>query len=375
MNGRKPAHVVHVIAGLGLGGAERSLINLVNHDRPDRPRQSVINLLGGESFEATIQQKAAALHTIGMERPHQVLSGIRRLTRLLRELQPDAIQSWMYNADLMTYWAWRRARLRGTRLYWGVRCSDMDLSQYSRRLRWTVTACAKRSGNVTGIVANSHAGKSVHQHLGYRSPLFEVIENGIDINTFRLMPESRQQRRDEFGVTAERPMALHVARVDPMKDHALLQAVARQRPDIDFVAIGTGTAGLDGPANLKGVGPRSDLPQCYAAADVAILTSAYGEGFPNVLGEAMACGLPVVTTDVGDAAHIVGDTGRIVPPRDAAAFSAALDDVLTDPARLADPRSRIVQRFTLDRAVARFDALHATGAVPKETHAPTMASA
>jgi len=352
-------HVVHVIAGLGLGGAERMLVNLVGYERPEKPRQTVVNLLPDGEFRTIIQEKGVALRSLGLSRPTQAVSGAWRLARLFRELEPSAIQSWMYNADLMSYWAWQWSGLKRTvPLYWGVRCSDMDLARYPRRLRLTVQACARRSGRVSGIVVNSRAGVSAHRDLGYDTRRVTVIENGIDLRVFRPDPAAGQAARRALDIAPDATIVLHVARVDPMKDHALMLKVAAARPDLTFLAVGTGTQALTGPPNVRGLGPRQDMPALYNAADIAILTSAFGEGFPNVLGEAMACGTPVVTTEVGDAAVLVDNTGQAVPTGDDRAFVTALDTLLKTLDTLPNPRRRIEEHYSLHRAVDRFDRLH-----------------
>jgi len=366
MSGADP-HVVHVIAGLGLGGAERMLANLVSAPRPQAPRQTVINLLGDGALDQAIRDAGVSLHVLNIRRPADAPLGVRRLARLLRELSPDVIQSWMYNADLLAYWGWRHSGLRQrSRLYWGIRCSDMNQQHYGRRLRWTVRAAARRSHLPTGIVANSHAGAAVHEALGYSAEHMMVIENGIDIQRFKPDTAARAQRRQDWGLGDSDPVILHVARVDPMKDHALLLKAAQARPDLHFVAAGLGTEHLDGPPNLRGLGAQADVGGLYAAADLFLSTSAYGEGFPNVVGEAMASGLCTVATDVGDTARIVGDAGEICRPGDLPALLTAIDRQIATPADPDVPRGRISRLFSLDRAVARFDSLHRTGTLPDQ---------
>lgn len=367
MSGAAP-HVVHVIAGLGLGGAERMLANLVSAAGPDRPRQTVVNLLGDGAFGSAIANAGVPLHALNIRRPTDAPLGVRRLARLLRELSPDVIQSWMYNGDLLAYWGWRFSGLRHrSRLYWGIRCSDMDQQKYSRRMRWTVQAGARRSHLPTGIVANSHAGAAVHKALGYQPQRMMVIENGIDIQKFKPDAAARSQRRRDWGVGDSDVVVLHVARVDPMKDHGLLLRAAQARPDLHFVAAGLGTDRLDGPPNMRGLGAQAEIASLYAAADLFLSTSAYGEGFPNVVGEAMATGLRTVATDVGDTARIIGDTGDITAPGDLPGLLTALDrQVAAMPADAPAPRDRITRLYSLERAVRRFDTLHRTGALPAQ---------
>jgi glycosyltransferase involved in cell wall biosynthesis len=156
-----------------------------------------------------------------------------------------------------------------------------------------------------------------------------------------------------------------------MKDHATLAALAALRPEIVFLAAGKGTDTLAGPANLRRLGVRRDMPALFAAADIALSTSAFGEGFPNVLAEGMAAGIPAVATDIGDARLILGNTGRAVRPRDPRALAEALApfaalSVEERRARGDAARRRIEERFSLARCVAAFDALHLAGTLPPE---------
>lgn len=372
--------VMHVIAGLGAGGAETQLVNLATANREGAPEVQIVNLLpdsGGAN--------AAQLATAGVETVHLGLTGFltlgrtqRRLARLIRRHQPHVIQSWMYYADLLGLSALHASGRRPeTRLYWGVRCSDMDLRRYGRGLRRAVRWGARRSPAPDGVVVNAEAGRAAHEALGYRPRAWHLVENGIDTDRFHCRQGDGADLRKALGLTTGRPVVLHVARVDPMKDHETLIAVAKQCPDIQFVAVGRGTRDLSGPCNLRGIGRHDEIGNLsgaagmaalYGCADIIVSTSAFGEGFSNTLAEGMACGLYPVATDVGDARRILGETGRVVPPRDDAALAAALREALAWPLdRLREKgraaRDRIVDHFSVGPMVEKFDRLHRTGSL------------
>jgi glycosyltransferase involved in cell wall biosynthesis len=156
-----------------------------------------------------------------------------------------------------------------------------------------------------------------------------------------------------------------------MKAHSDILKVARRRPNITFLLAGEGTETLALPNNVRGLGSRKDMPNLYAAADIAISTSIFGEGFSNVIAEAMACGLPVVATNVGDAFRIVRFNGYVISPGDISAIIAGLDQLFLLPesrrhAMGARARERVVQEFSLDRAVSCFDELLLHGTPPAE---------
>ncbi|MCW5772538.1 MAG: glycosyltransferase, partial [Rhodospirillaceae bacterium] len=263
--------MLHVIAGLGVGGAERMLAALVAAPRADRPRQTVVSLIADGALAPEIRSAGVTVEEIGIAGIAGVPRAVAALARLIRDTKPDVVQTWMYYADLIGLWALERSGRRGaTRLYWGVRCSDMDRSRYGFALRWTIGACARRAGRTDAVIANSFAGRAVHHGLGYAPPAFAVIPNGIDTQRFRPDPVARRQVRAALGLADADFVVLHAARVDPMKDHATLLALAQLVPEAQFLAAGTGTEALSGPANFRGLGVRGDLPALYAAADVVL---------------------------------------------------------------------------------------------------------
>ncbi|MEW6451040.1 MAG: glycosyltransferase [Pseudomonadota bacterium] len=364
--------VIHIIPTLRVGGAENMLATLVTAARSEPIAPLVINLGNGGELSDVIRKAGVPLYELGMQRASDLPFTLMRLTRLIRKLKPAAIQSWLYYADLIALWALQLSGRRPlTRLYWGVRCSDMDQSRYGTLLRWSIATCARLSNGPDAVVANSFAGRTIHRKIGYHPRAFPIIPNGIDTERFRPDDNARASMRRELGIEDRTPIVLHVARVDPMKDHDSLVAVAAAMPEVRFVLVGHRTQALAVPGNVTALGVRRDTPALYAAADFLLTTSAFGEGFPTVIGEAMASGVPVVATDVGDARCIVDETGLIVPPRNPVAIASALRTLLAETATLhrarADAcRTRIENHYSLSRAVAAFDALHLHGILPGE---------
>lgn len=362
--------MLHVIPGLDVGGAERQLAAHVSADRAGAPRQMVVSMMSGGRFADRVREAGVPLVELGVKSVAGVAPAVLRIARLIRRERPVAVQSWLYYGDLVATYALRMARLRAaTRLYWGVRCSDMALNDYGRVLRWAVRNCAKLSNQPDAVIANARAGVAEHTRLGYHPRAFGVIENGID--TVRFCPDAaaRRQYRAELGVDENTPVVLHVARIDPMKDHETLVAIASRLPEVRFFAIGKETETLSGPPNLTGLGVRGDMPGLYSAGDMVLSTSAYGEGFPNVIAEGMACGLLPVATNVGDSGLVVGETGIIVPARDRNALTRAIETLFAEPReaqqnRRAAARERIAGRYSLLRSVDAFDRLHLTGELP-----------
>jgi glycosyltransferase involved in cell wall biosynthesis len=296
------------------------------------------------------------------------------LVGALRSHRPDIVQGWMYHGDFV---AWLALALSGqrarTRLVWSIRCSDLDLRQYSWRLRLIVKACAILSGRPDVVTANSEAGLRSHRALGYRPRRSEILPNGIDTVTFKPDADARASARRELGIAEGAILLAHVARVDPMKDHPGFLAAMAMLPDIQALVVGLGTDQLTPAPNLHLLGRRPDVARLFAAADFVVSSSAFGEGFSNVLAEGMACGLPAIATDVGGAPLIVGDTGFIVPPRNPGALATAIRGLAAEPLELRQQRSararaRITSHFSIAQGQQRFAELYASLVATKDQH-------
>lgn len=356
--------LLHVISNLGVGGAERMLTQLTTAPGGWAEETVVVSLLPG-GFHADILRRAGVrVVELNFRTPVGVLRGIRALAHEIRDFRPAVVQGWMYHGDLLALIGLALSgRRRQTALIWSIRCSDMDLSRYSFGLRAVIRACAALSRRPDLVTANSAAGMRAHEALGYRPQRTEIVPNGVDVARYAPDPQARALVRKELGIPSDAVVVAHVARVDPMKDHKGFLAAMKVMPHVHALLIGRGTESLPDAANLSRLGVRSDVPHLLAAADAVVSSSAFGEGFSNALTEGMACALPAITTDVGDARDIVGDAGFVVPARAPEALAAAIRGYAAKPADERASlgqraRARIVENFTLERAVARFGAAY-----------------
>lgn len=361
---RRPL-VLHVIPGLGRGGAEGALAALLTAPRANPYPQAVVDLMARGAYTPAIRAASVPVYELGLN----LINGpvvVVRLALLIRTLAPEIIQSWLYYGDLIVTLAlYLSGRRRQTRLYWGIRASDIS-RRFNWRSRLIVALCVRLSSLADAAIANSHAGCRDHRRIGYRSPVFVVIPNGIDTGRFKPDRATRARMRAELGIDESAAFIIHVGRVSEMKDHATFFAVAKALPNLSFAVIGRGTESLEMPANVMRLGLRDDMPAIYAAADYLISTSLFGEGFPNVVAEAMACGVPVIATDVGDVRDIIGDTGVVVPPSSPSAIVEGLLQLISEESNRRQERARlcrerIMTRFPIERMVARFDALYSSG--------------
>jgi len=303
------------------------------------------------------------------------VSGLIRLTKWLRDISPSVVQTWMYHADLIGGLAATAGR--GIPVIWGIRNSTLD-RQTKRSTVLTVKACARLSRWIpTRIICCSEVARKVHEALGYRSDRIVVIPNGFDLDLFKPAPEARASLRAELGLPLSSFLVGLVARFDPQKDHRnfieAAKSVAARHKQVVFVLCGAGVEwenpelaawiGAGPKDRFHLLGPRDDMPRVTAALDVAASASSYGEAFPNVLGEAMASGVPCVATDVGDSAFIIGDTGKVVPAKRpnllAEAFHSIISLAAGERRQLgAKARMRIRENFDLPVIRGRYDALY-----------------
>ncbi len=367
--------VAHVISGLNDGGAEAVLYRLCLADR--RNSHVVISLQGEGKYGPLLNMAGIAVHYLNMPRGLLTPVGIWKLAQLLRHQHPDVVQTWMYHADLIGGVVARAVGVRA--VFWGVRNSDLEKGKTKRTTIAVARLCALLSRWIPKrILSCAQKAVEIHQALGYAKEKFRVIPNGYDLDQFTPDANSRCALRSALAVPDEMPLFGFVARFDPQKDHLnLINALELlKQSGHDFRCLLTGEGMTD--ANLELVtwldthqlrsqvlllGQRSDIPAVMNALDVHVLSSSYGEAFPNVLCEAMACGTPCVTTDVGDAGLIVANTGWVVSPGSAGALAqaitAAVDEKITDPSawqrRQKEARLRMLDNFSIEKMVNSFN--------------------
>jgi glycosyltransferase involved in cell wall biosynthesis len=329
-----PLRCTHVITGLGTGGAERMLQKLISATEGSALCNEVVSLGTGGPIGEELAASGIAVHTLGLRPDLSSFAAVPQLRRTIEASHADVVQAWMYHANLLTGLAMRGNR--STPLLWNIRASTLERAEkLPTRLIARGSAIVARS-LTRGIVTNSHTARDVHVAMGYPADRFQVIPNGFDLARFRPDVDARAALRRELRIPERDPVIGIVARNHPMKDFpSFLSAaaeVARGHSNVHFMLAGDGV-GREDPLmaaaaeqlgdRLHLLGPRADVPRVMASLDVYASTSSYGEAFPNVLGEAMAAGVPCVATDVGDSARIIDVTGFVVPPKQPESMAAA----------------------------------------------------
>lgn len=350
-----------LIRSLEQGGAERQAVTLANELAKGGDTVSLCTFYPAGILEEAVNKDKVNLVSLNKQGRWDIFGFKKRLRQMLTGLKPDVVMSSLPTANLAALEA-----LKVTprpKLIWGIRSAIVDHSQFDWLSGLSYRAQRKLSHKPDLTIVNSKAGRDVCIGEGFPENKLTVVPNGIDIDRFKYDPKGRQKWREAWGV-GDDPVIGMVARIDPMKDYPTFLKAAdfalQENPNLHFVSVGGGDSKeMDNMRDDLGLGTRmiwqgaeSDLPGLYSAFDLATLTS-YGESFPNVVAEAMACERLAVVTDVGDAAWIVDDKDLVVPPKSPERLAECwLKTLQKGPESLAiqgkTARQRIQDNFTVE---------------------------
>ncbi len=370
--------VAHVITGLETGGAETMLFRLIAASDRKRFQHHVISLTdsAGE-LKTKIKALDVPVYELGMRPGRPGLAGFWRLAGYLRRNRPNLVHNWMYHANLAGGFAAKLSRCGP--VIWGIHASSLEKETTKATTRMVVWLSTFLSGWLPEkIVCCSQSSLQIHLSFGYAEEKLMVIPNGFDVEEFAPDRQAGAAVREELDIPLDALVVGQIARFDPQKDFPNFIAAARQllhrMPKVHFILCGNGVdrnnktlmsciaeAGIGHAMHL--LGERNDIPGVCAALDLVCMSSAYGEAFPLAVGEAMAAGVPAVVTNIGDTAFLVGNTGKVVAPRDPDALSRAMGELLALPidervALGAAARDRIVRHFTIDSVTRQFEDLY-----------------
>jgi glycosyltransferase involved in cell wall biosynthesis len=359
--------ITHIITDLDTGGAEMMLYKLLDSLRDDRIDSSVISLMGRGKTTEQIEALGVKVETLDFgqgERPSW--HTIKKLRQIMKAFNPDIVQGWMYHGNIAATVAvfLFDPMCRKVKLFWNVRQTLYDINSEKIQTRWLIVLGRWLSFFPYSIIYNSNLSAEQHCNAGYLSKKTKIIPNGFDLQKFRPDKNRRQQLREELVVSESTILIGHISRLHPMKDHAtLLRAIERvveglfdidSKQEVLFLLIGYGvTSELSKNSSIRFLGERSDVPKIMSALDMVVSPSAWGEGFPNVIGEAMASEVPCVVTDVGDSAYIVGKYGKVCPVRDDQCIASSLLQLIENKQerKIAgkQARNRIEKNYSMDK--------------------------
>lgn len=372
-DGARRLRIALVIPYMGIGGAERQLSLLARGLAAAGHEVLVVTLRDGGQLLGELgacDDPRLTVASLGLRSRLAVFRCARPLAARLQSFEPDVVYAFLVGANLVTGWA--RRHLPGPRLVWSLRASAIRSAKRGPDM-WLLNALERRAarrGVPDLVIANSEAGRQDAIDRGYPGGRIVVVPNGIETTRFHPQPEAAEQLRKRWGFALDRAVIGTARRIHPDKDlptflrmAAALSSSLPQAPA--FVIAGSGSA--DYRAQLERLAEElgltgdlvwepavTELAGFYSALDVFVLPTASGEGFPNVLGEALACGTACVSTDSGDARQILEGVGRVVAPRDAEGLAAAVSAELREPlVSAAERQERASTHYSPELLVAR----------------------
>lgn len=374
--GSAPVKVLHIINDLSIGGSEIMLYKLLSRINRSVFEPSVISLNGVGALGARLRGLGISVESLGLKSSVVNSLSVFRLLQSARRISPQLIQGWMYHGNLAAQLAGIVAP-RPVKVIWNIRQSLYSLSDEKPATARAIRLGARLSRWPVLILNNSQKSIAQHAALGYSADKMVIVPNGFDTDGFGPSDHDRASVRAELGVPENTLLIGRIGRYHQTKDYPnFLRAAAlvlRDYPDAQFVVAGKNVdwnndelrrqvQNLGLVERIHLLGERLDMARLTAALDIAI-SSSHAEGFPNVIGEAMACAVPCVVTDVGDSGWVVGHTGRVIPPQDSNALAAACRELIEigrDRRRQLGlaARARIITRYSISSVVQQYETLY-----------------
>ena len=334
--------VLHVITGLEKGGAEGVLARLVQFDQANT--HCIISLTDDGYWGGIFKANNIQVMTLNMPRGRISINGLSKLYKSIKKIAPDVIQTWMYHSDLIGGLIGRLAGVRN--IVWGIRHSNLDSAIDSRSTILVANTCALLSNFIPKkIVSCSKVGAAYHGTIGYDKSKLVIIPNGYDFSNIQFSLADRHSFRSSWGVSENTFVFGLVARWSPQKNHkGLLEAAALlDLQGINFKCVLAGDNIIKENIELNSLieslgisekvillGRQDNIPGLMSALDLHVLPSLAGEGFPNVVAEAMACETLCLVTDIGDAALIVHEFGWVCSNFDTKSIEDSLSKIMKE---------------------------------------------
>jgi glycosyltransferase involved in cell wall biosynthesis len=363
---KRALRIAFLIDRLNQAGAARQLVMLATALRDAGHAVVVIAFYDDNPLEAELLRAGVGVRMLGKQGRWETAGFLRRLIAAIERERPDVLHSYLGVPNLLTVAL--KPWLPSVKIVWALRASDTRMQWYGWIPRILDGLAPLLSRYPDLIIANSVSGQLHAVARGYPANKVVVVFNGIDTDRFSPCFQARARFRHRWGIGHGDKLVGLVGRLDPIKNHAtFLRAAAMlavARRDVRFACVGDGpddyTQSVQWLAASLGLRDRvvwipgqADMTAVYNGLDVLCSTS-ISEGFPNVVAEAMACGVPCVVTDVGDSVRVVGRHGVAVTTGDARALAEGIRVLLATPcgelARRAEARRAwIGSEFSVSR--------------------------
>ncbi len=356
--------IVFLTRTLNQGGAQRQLVALAKGLKERGHSVHVMVFYANGFFEKELRTHEVDVRILHRRGRWDVISMWRQMKKIVQEMNPDILHGYLETPNVCA--AFLRRTVPQAKVVFGIRASAIDYKQYDFMIRIMNWIEARTARYADVVIANSHAGAADVIRAGFPTEKVVVIPNGIDTERFAPNAEAGKIVRQQWRMKEDEFLIGLVGRLDPKKDHAtFLRAAARlKNRKYKFVCVGVSeptselqqlAASLHLQDSLQWVAPQAEMADVYNALDVVCLSSSFGEGFPNVIGEAMACGVPCVVTNSGDAAFVIGDLEAVVATGDDESIAAAINKSLNQNRQTISMklRQRIIENFSLKELITK----------------------
>ncbi|MBN2259276.1 MAG: glycosyltransferase [Clostridiales bacterium] len=358
--------IVHIITGLGSGGAENMLYKLLKYSDKSKYYHEVISLMDEGVIGKRIRDEGVKIHSMNVSKAN-IFKSILYARRICKDF--DIINTWLYHADLFGFVIAKL--LLKKKLIWNIRHSNLDKNANKSRTLMIVKINSLLSKKTDCITFNSNKALETHLTVGFKNKNTIVIPNGFELNKFSFNEENRNTLRRAFNLDKESKALITVGRWDVQKDYVTLfkalNEIKNTHTNFKMIMVGTNldeyneelcnlSIKYDLRDKLMLLGRRNDISEILSAADCYI-SSSLGESFSNSIGEAMACALPCIVTDVGDSKQIVGKTNYVVNAKDFKGLAEAIGRFLDkfESPRNFNSRNRIVENFDINKVVKDYE--------------------
>ena len=368
---KKKKKIIHIIVGLQNGGAEMMLYKLLKYIDRKKYEVEVVSMLDEGIMGAKIESLGIPVYTLKIRDNIYSLKAFFETIKICKNA--DIIQTWMYHADLFGFII---AKILRKKIIWGIHHSNLEKNKNKKSTLHIAKINSFLSKWVNTVVSCSIVAKKEHIKYDYYSSNIKVIPNGFELDKFYHIESAKYKLAKEFPQLNNKIIFSLVARYEILKDHkTCLEAmkIIKNLFTENFILLLCGTGINEDNKELMNLiiknqlekqvlllNRREDIPIIMSATDIYISSSS-GEGFPNVIGEAMACETPCIVTDVGDSAYIIGDYGRVVERQCPEKLANEIIDFIKSEEYLKnkkDCRKRILNNFEIHKIVSEYEKLY-----------------